>query len=111
LVGAAQSIQRYRDPGCSLRAILPDVCAKLDSILITADATCAKAAVDDAFSGSLDAATFKAINTRYPELTAECTSDKMLLDKVAAEACGTDIWKYCNKGEVDCQRRQALPSG
>jgi hypothetical protein len=97
MVGTAQSIQRYRDPGCSLRAILPDVCAKLDSILITADAIGAKAAVEDAFSGNLDAATFRAINTRYPELTAECTSDKRLLNKVAAEACGTEIWKRCNK--------------
>ncbi len=51
----------------------------------------------DAFSGNLDAASFKAINTRHPELTAECTSDKRLLNKVAAEACGTEIWKYCNK--------------
>jgi hypothetical protein len=91
LVGAAQSIRRYRDIGCIHRAILPDVCAMLDSILITANATCAKAAVDDAFSSNLDADTFKAINTRYPELTVECTSDKMLLNKVAGEACGSDI--------------------
>jgi hypothetical protein len=97
MVGAAQSIQIYRDPACSLRALLPDVCAKLDSVLIKADAIGAKAAVEDAFSGKLDAATFRAINTRFPELTAECTSDKMLINKVAAEACGAEIWKWCNK--------------
>ncbi len=73
------------------------MCAKLDSILITADATCAKVDVDDAFSGNLDTITFKAINIRYPELTAECKSDKMLLNKVAVEASGTDVWKWCNK--------------
>jgi hypothetical protein len=97
MVGDAQSMHRYRDPGCSLRTILPDVCAKLDSIIITVDAIGAKAVVDDAFSGNLDAATFKTINTRYPELAAECTSDKRLLNKVAAEACGAKIWKRCNK--------------
>jgi hypothetical protein len=96
MVGAEQSIQIYRDPGCSLRAILPDVCAKIDSILITADAVGASAAVDAAFSGNLDTTTFKAINTRYPELVSECTSDKMLLNKVAEEAFGTEIWKWCN---------------
>jgi hypothetical protein len=99
MVNAAQSIQIYRDPACSLRAILPDVCAKIDSILITADAVGAIAAVDAVFSGNLDTATFKAINTRYPELVSECTSDKMLLNKVAEEAFGADIWKWCNKNK------------
>ncbi len=98
MVGAAQSIHRYHDPGCSLRAILPDVCVKLDSILITADAICAKAAVEDAFSDNLDATTFKAINTWYPKLVPDCTSDKMLRNKVVADTCGADTWKYSNKG-------------
>ncbi len=64
---------------------------------MTADAIGAKAAVEDALSCSLDAATFKSINTWYSELVFECTSDKRLLNKVAAEACGADIWKYCIK--------------
>jgi len=55
------------------------------------------AAVDEVFPDKLDAATFTAINTRYPELVANCTSDKRLLNKVSSEACGTDIWKYYNK--------------
>ena len=99
LVGAAQSIHRYRDPKSSLRAILPDVCDRLDSNLSVADESDVKAAVDEAFPDKLDASTFTAINTRYPELVSDCTSDKMLLNKVAAEACGTDIWKWCNKGK------------
>jgi hypothetical protein len=99
MFGAAQSINRYRDPGCSLRATLPGICSKIDSILITADAVGANAAVDDAFSGNLDTTTFKAISNRYPELVLECTSDKMLFNKVAEEACGTEIWKWCNKNK------------
>ena len=99
MVSAAQSMHRYRDSKSSLRTILPDVCARIDSILAVANSTDAKAAVKDAFPGNLDAATFTAINTRYPELVADCTSDKMLLNKVSAEACGTDLWKWCNKGK------------
>ncbi len=87
MVDAAQSIQRYRDQ---------DVWAKLDSILITVDAIGTSAVVEDAFPGHFDAATSRAMNTRYPELTSECTSDKSLLNKVAAEACGAEIWKRCN---------------
>ena len=45
MVGAAQSTQG----SATQAATTPDVCAKLDSILITANATCAKADVDDAF--------------------------------------------------------------
>ena len=99
MVSAAQSMRRYRDPKSSLRNILPDVCARIDSILAVASSTDVKSAVEDAFPGNLDAATFTAINTRYPELVADCTSDKMLLNKVSAEACGTDLWKWCNKGK------------
>jgi len=72
---------------------------RTDSILPVANVTDVKAAVDDAFPGNLDAATFTAINTRYPELVAECTRDKMLLSKVSTKACGTDLWKWCNKGK------------
>ena len=50
-----------------------------------------KAAIDDVSLDKLDAATFTAINTRYQELVSTCTSDKMLLNKVSAEACGTNI--------------------
>ena len=53
--------------------------------------------MEDAFSTNLDAATFKAINAGFSELVSDCTSGKKLLNKVAAEACGPDIWKYCNK--------------
>ena len=99
MVSAAQSMHKYPDPKSSLRTILPDVCTRIDSILAVANSTDVKAAIDDAFSGNLDAATFAAINTRCPELVADCTNDKMLLNKVSAEACGTDIWKLCNKGK------------
>jgi hypothetical protein len=92
-------MQRYRDPHSNLRTILPNVCALIDSILAVANSTDVKVAVEDAFSGNLDAATFTAINTGYPELVADCTSDKMLLNKVSAEECGTDSWKWCNKGK------------
>ncbi len=58
-----------------------------------------KAAMDEAFPDKLDAATFTAINTIYPELVSDCTSDNMLLNKVSVEACGTDIWRWCNNGK------------
>ncbi len=87
------------DPKSSFRAILPDVCDRLDSILSVAVESDVKVAVDEAFPDKLDASTFTAINTRFPELVSDCTSDKMLLNKVLGEACGTDIWRWCNKGK------------
>jgi len=53
----------------------------------------------DAFPDKIDAATFTAINTRYPELVSDRTSDKMLLNKVSAEVCGTGIWRWCIMGK------------
>ncbi len=41
-------LRAHRDTATQAEAT-PDVCAKLDSILITASATCAKADVDDVF--------------------------------------------------------------
>ncbi len=73
------------------------MCAKVNSILITLDVIDAKAAVNDALFGILDAATFRAFNTRYLELVSYSTSDKILINKVTAEATVTDIWKYRNK--------------
>ena len=64
-----------------------------------ADESDMRAAVDEAFPDKLDAATFTAINTIYPELVSDCTSDNMLLNKVSVEACGTDIWRWCNNGK------------
>ena len=113
-MGAAQSIHRYRDPGCSLRTILPNVCTRLDSIRAVGDGTNVNAAVDYAFPGHLDADTFTAINTRYPELGVDCTSDKRLLNKVATEAHGTDIRKYCHKHKkwiVNCTKLSLSRNG
>ena len=98
-MGATQSIHRHRDPDCSLHTILPNVCTHLDSILAVADGSEVNVALDAAFPDHLDAAMFTAINTRYPKLVAYCTSDKMLLNKVAGEACGPGIWTWCNKGK------------
>ena len=64
-----------------------------------ANSTDVKSAGEDTFPGNLDAATFTAISTRYRKLVADCTSDKMLLNKVSAEAYGTDLWKWCENGK------------
>ncbi len=99
MVGAAQSVHRNRDTTCNIRTILQDVCARLDSILTVADASKVIAALVDAFPDNLHAATFTAINTRYPDLVLNFTSDKILLITVSVEACGAGIWGWCNKGK------------
>jgi hypothetical protein len=76
LTRPAHSMRTYRKPNCPLKAVLPEVCARIYDILIAEGAT--DAVAKDAFLGYLDADIASLIESRYPLHERVRTSCKIL---------------------------------